>query len=183
MSRLPLQLARATHRLGVVGGLGVALLIYAAALGALTLLPAREREAELQQRLAQREAALLAERQARARDAESSPEARLTHFYQAFPAQGTVPEWLERIYTLAGEQSLAVEQAQYKFTPEAGGRLARYEITLPASGGYPQLRHFIDRALAELPALGLRSIRLKRDGIDKENVDAALQFILFVRIG
>lgn len=181
MNRLHLILLRSRQQLGAPGLLGVALLAFALALAVLTLRPALLREAALQQQLAQREATLAAERQARTQGTENSPQARLEQFYLRFPAQETLPEQLEKIYALAGEQSLALEQAQYKLAPETSGRLARYEITIPASGHYPQLRRFIERTLAELPALALRDLRFKRDGIDKDSVDAVLQFVLYVR--
>lgn len=183
MNRYRLQLVRGLRRLGTAGTLGVLLLAYAVAQAGFSLLPAVQRERELEQRLAQREAAIAAERLAREQAGDNSPQARLTQFYQGFPAQETLPEWLEKIYALAAEQSLTLEQAQYKLAPEASGRLARYEITVPANGRYPQLRRFIERALADLPALALRDLRFKRDGIDRENVDAMLQFVFYVRTG
>lgn len=182
MSRPSLQLRRGLQRLGTAGVLGLLLLTAAATVAALTLLPGWQHEGKLRQRLVEREATLAAERQARGPGEENDPGAQLARFYAAFPGLETLPDELEQLYSLAGDESLTLEQAQYKFSPEPSGRLARYEITVPASGRYPQLRRFIERALAELPALALRNLHFQRDRIDKENVDATLQFVLFVRI-
>jgi hypothetical protein len=38
----------------------------------------------------------------------------------------------------------------------------RYEIMLPVSGSYPQIRDFLKRALTEIPVLSLDSISVKR---------------------
>ena len=173
---------RSLQRLSSPGRFGMLLAIYAAGLTTFTLLPGCQREADLQQRLARHQATLSAERQGPTPDGEGTPEHQLALFHQAFPPQDALPDSLERIYALAGEQALALEQAQYKFVPEPSGRLARYEITVPASGRYPQLRRFLERVLAELPTLALRDLHFKRDGIDKDKVDAALQFVFYVRL-
>lgn len=172
---------RSLRRLSGSGRFGLLLAVYAAGLAVFTLLPGCEREADLQQRLARHQAALATEQQGPAPDGAGTPEQQLLRFHQAFPPQDALPGSLERIYALAGEQTLALEQAQYKFILEPSGRLARYEITVPASGRYPQLRRFLERTLAELPTLALRDLHFKRDGIDKDKVDAALQFVFYVR--
>lgn len=183
MNGLRRHFALALARLGAAGMLGALLLVFAAGLAGLVLFPALQRETELQQRLAQQEASLRAAQQARERGDEETPQARLARFYDAFPGQETLPSSLEKLHVLAAEQSLTLDQAQYKLAQEASGRLARYEITVPAAGAYPQLRRFVERTLAELPALGLRDLRLKRDAIGKDSVEATLQFVLYVRSG
>lgn len=175
------RLRRHLQQLGAPGVIGLLLGASALALSAFTLWPTHQRSTELQQRLSRQLAEREAERTHQAETARDPPQNRLAQFYLAFPEQKALPEWLEKIYALAGDQSLTLEQAQYKLVPEASGRLARYEISLPVSGAYPQLRRFIEKSLAEIPALALRDLDLKRDGIDKDTVEAALQFVLYVR--
>lgn len=175
--------SRGLRRLGAAGGLGLLLIAYGLGLVFLVLLPKGHDEARLAQLLHQREASLAAERQAQAERSQASPENRLAEFYQFFPAQDELLESLGSIYALAQKQGLKPEQAQYKFVAENESRLAQYEITLPLSGGYPQQRRFIEQVLAELPALELRDLAFKREGIDKENVEALLRFVLHLRAG
>lgn len=174
---------RVLQRLGSTGTFGLLLLAGSLALVFFVLLPASRNAERLALQLQQRESRLAAERQDRVKQAQRSPESQLAEFYQAFPGREQLLVCLGKIHELADQQTLKLDQAQYKFAAESGSRLAHYQIALPVSGSYPQLRRFIELALAELPALELHDLVFKRDGIDKENVDAQLQFVLYVRSG
>lgn len=182
MNRLrPLLLALRT--LETAGSLGLLLLAYALGVVVLVLVPGEKNAELLATRVQQREASVAAERAAQRQHRESSPQNQLAQFYQRLPAEEELLGSLGKIHALAEAQSLKLEQAQYKYATETDSGLAHYEITLPISGNYPQQRRFIELALAELPALELRDLVFKRDSIDKENVEAVLQFVLHVRSG
>lgn len=182
MNRLHASL-RGLKTLDVAGSLGLLLLAYTLGVVVLVLLPGQKNAELLATRLQQREASIAAERAALRQHRESSPQNQLTQFYQHLPADQELLGSLGKIHALAEAQTLKLEQAQYKFAVETESGLAHYEITLPISGNYPQQRRFIELALAELPALELRDLVFKRDSIDKEKVEAVLQFVLHVRSG
>ena len=84
---------------------------------------------------------------------------------------------LAKLYGIGKATGVELKQATYKTHSEAG-RLERYEIVLPASGSYPQIRDFLKRALAEIPVLSLDHMTLKRESRNDGAVNAELRLTL-----
>jgi hypothetical protein len=57
-------------------------------------------------------------------------------------------------------------------------RIERYEITLPVTGSYRQVRLFLQRAMHEIPVLSLDQVSFKRSSTGKNLVDAQLRLTL-----
>jgi Tfp pilus assembly protein PilO len=105
----------------------------------------------------------------------------IAQFYKLFPAGASLPKWLRFIDATAAKQRLILNRADYKLTQSKQGQLQRYEIVLPVSGGYVQIRHFIADVLQQLPALALCDLQIKRDTAMSPTVDARLVFVLFLQ--
>jgi hypothetical protein len=60
------------------------------------------------------------------------------------------------------------------------GRVMRYQVTLPVRGTYPQIRKFVDGALAQVPALSLDGIQFERRNIGDATVDAKIKFVVYL---
>ena len=54
-------------------------------------------------------------------------------------------------------------------------------MTLPVSGTYVQIQKFVDGTLAVLPPVALESLKIERDTISNEQLQANLQFAVMVR--
>jgi hypothetical protein len=121
-----------------------------------------------------------ASQRAPAADTPTAPADQLEAFYQPFPPGTSVPDWLGKIYALAGEQQLVLEAGDYVLTHADSGRLDKFTVTLPVQGSYPQLRRFIRAVLLAVPALALERIDLKRDNVAQGNVEARIVFLLFL---
>ena len=102
-------------------------------------------------------------------------------FYNQFPAGATLPKWLRLIDTAALKRHLVLNRGDYKLTQSKQGQLQRYEIVLPVSGSYMQIRQFIADALQQLPALALSDLQIKRDNAMSPIVEARLVFVLFLQ--
>jgi hypothetical protein len=87
----------------------------------------------------------------------------LEALYEYLERKEETTDWLAKLHAIGRATGLATRSATYR-TLDAGGRLERYEIVLPASGSYTQVREFLKRALAEIPVLSLDQVSLKRDG-------------------
>ncbi|MBS1159152.1 MAG: hypothetical protein H6R15_1571 [Proteobacteria bacterium] len=171
------------HRLGWPGTAGFALLLAALTYG-LVVFPATARRADqLAQQLAAARGQLQRTAGQPANGQPASPDEQLRAFYQAFPKGATVPDWLGEIYSLAGQQQLALEAGEYTLTRAPSGRLDRFRIAFPVKGSYPQIRRFIAAALATAPALSLDGIYLKRDKVGDGTVDARIVFLLYLEKG
>lgn len=104
----------------------------------------------------------------------------LKSFFENFPKESEIPDWLGKIYDLAKAENIELVLGDYSMKYVQAGRLDEYRITFPLKGAYPNIRKFIAAALSTAPALALESISFKRDKIGDAVVDARLSFLLYV---
>jgi Tfp pilus assembly protein PilO len=111
----------------------------------------------------------------------------ITAFKKMLPQANTLHDWLGLIDKAAFKQGLRLNRGDYKFTQikqskVAGNQYAsRYEIVLPVSGQYAQIRQFIANVLYSQPALALSSVKIQRENALAANVEARLVFVLFLQ--
>jgi len=163
--------------LGWPGVVGLGLLAFCLVVYLSALLPAQHRLAEM---LAQAGSlrAQLAKSKATQMDT-PAPEAQLTGFYQFFPAHVATPDLLEKLYAAAEASGIALEQGDYRLASGKDDKLERYQITLPVRGSYPQIRKFIGRLLADLPAASLDGVSFQRQKISDTQVESQIKFTLY----
>ena len=116
---------------------------------------------------------------------QTTPE-QIKRFYAQFPAAETLPNCLRLIDNIALKQRLTLNRGDYKLTQIKSlqsnqATLARYEIVLPVTGQYVQIRQFIAQVLHELPALALIDLQLKRESAQSPSVEARLIFVLLLK--
>lgn len=109
------------------------------------------------------------------------------------PQANTLHDWLGLIDESAVKQGLRLNRGDYKFTQFKQGSVtgnqkvtgnqsaSRYEIVLPVTGQYVQIRQFIANVLQSQPALALSSLKIQRDNTLSSNVEARLVFVLFLQ--
>jgi hypothetical protein len=175
MARLEDDLKFYLGRLGKVGALGVLLivvsLVYQYAM-------VRPREALLDEQIlsneqAQRRAAAL---RAHAVDSEADAIGQ--------PALApAVAAALRRLFDAADKAGLELDQGDYRLSEAKDAHLRLYQLSLPVYGSYPEIRAFVAEALNGDPALALTAIQLRRDGIDTPDLDAQLNFTLYLEPG
>lgn len=180
MNALLPRLRYELRQLGWPGAVLLAVLLGTALVHVTVTLPLQQRQNELQQqrRAQEREIAQL---RRSARQPQVSPELRLERFYQSFPPRESAPLWLEKIYAAAEAQSLTLPKGDYKISPDKSGRLWRYEINLPVSASYTRLRAFLSQVLQDNPAAVLADLRIKRENIGKDQVDATIRLVVLLR--
>jgi hypothetical protein len=115
-------------------------------------------------------------------EASTDADAKVAELYRFLGAgeegkEQTATDWLAKLYGIGRATGIELQSARYA-TPQAGGRIARYEIVLPVSGSYAQIRDFLGRALAELPALSLDQLTLRRESRNQAVVQAELRLTL-----
>ena len=97
--------------------------------------------------------------------------------YEYLEKPEATTDWLAKLYAIGKATGVELQSANYK-TQSAGGRLQRYEIVLPLTGSYAQMRDFLKRSLAEIPVLSLDQIVLKRENRREGQVQAELRLTL-----
>jgi hypothetical protein len=153
-----------------LGGLGLAalaLLALAVAFHALAVKPLEERSRALHAAL---------ERGAGGGGAGRTA-AQLEELYAYLERSEERTDWLAKLHAIGRATGVKTRSATYR-SAAAGERLERYEIVLPVSGSYPQIRDFLKRALAEIPVLSLDQMSLKRETRSEARVQAELRLTL-----
>ncbi|MBI3145185.1 MAG: hypothetical protein HYZ18_07975 [Pseudogulbenkiania sp.] len=180
MKALLPRLRYALRQLGWPGAVLLLVLLGAALFQATVTLPLQQRQAQLQRQGRELERDIVRLRRAAGKP-QASPELRLARFYQSFPPRESAPFWLEKIYAAAEAQSLTLPKGDYKISPDKSGRLWRYEISLPVSGSYTRLRAFLSQVLQDNPAAVLADLRIKRENIGQEQVEATIRLVVLLR--
>ncbi len=98
---------------------------------------------------------------------------------RVLPARTEVPEILRRLFEEAGRARLSVDSGKYEVNAAGGGGVVRYRIAFPVTGPYPQIRAFIDAALAGLPELGLADLTFQRKAIGDGGVEAQIRMTVY----
>lgn len=181
MSRLPRMLKRGLRQLGAPGLAGLLTLALAA-----TLLPLAQRweeQAQSQSAAAERLRAQLRQQRAAARVAGSVPEPAQTQaqWLQALPPAALRQQRLADLLEMGLRLGLVSTRSEHRLSVDANSGLERLRVTMPLSGGYGQLRQYIEAALRHDPALSLDSLKLRRSGPQSAEVEAELQWSLHGR--
>ena len=168
--KITAQLYKLRDELGITGL--AALLLFAAAgvFFTLVLQPLKDKSAALESRaLSVRDAA-----QGQAGNATEKVGA----VYEYLKKPETTTDWLAKLYAIGAATGVELQSASYKTQATPGTRLERYEIVVPLSGSYTQMRDFLKRSLAEIPVLSLDQVSLKRENRREGTVQAELRLTL-----
>lgn len=162
------QLYRLRDELGLMGL--VALLVFAGAgvFFTLVLQPLKDKHRVLEAR-----ASVASPAPAAAQSTE-----KLAAVYQYLSKPESTTDWLAKLYAIGRATGVELQSASYKSAAATGGKLERYEIVVPLSGSYTQMRDFLKRSLAEIPVLSLDQITLKRETRRDGTVHAELRLTL-----
>jgi len=138
------------HELGAVGTAALILLAAAGVFFLMVLQPMKDERARLEGAVS--------------KSAARPGQQNLSAFYGFLEAKDeTTTDTLAKLHAIGTATGVAMQSGNYR-TQQAAGRLERYELQLPVSGSYAQIRDFLNRALAEIPALSLDQMMLRRDG-------------------
>jgi Tfp pilus assembly protein PilO len=102
---------------------------------------------------------------------------KLAGLYKFLERSEAPTDWLAKLYGIGKATGVELQSANYR-TPQASGRVERYEIVLPVAGNYLQIREFLNRALAEIPVLSLDQMTLRRESRNDGAVQAELRLTL-----
>jgi len=167
----------AAHRLGWLGGSGLALLVAAAVFYFSTVRPAQEEFAVLQGRLDRIESRGRADAGLRS----SAGPSRMEQFLEFFPPLDTAPRWLKTVYSIAERERLELLKGTYRVSEDPALMLAHYTISLPVRGSYPQIRRFIAATLNEVPIASLEGVVFQRDKVSEGVVEASVTLTLHLQ--
>jgi hypothetical protein len=116
-------------------------------------------------------------------NASSTPSAQLATFYARLPPAGNAQDMVRRLHLHAREAGLDFNRGEYRPPAVAASGLLRYQIVLPVSGTYPQVRRFLTAAMQDMPSLALDAIDFRREQGAPSRIEAQLRFTGFMRAG
>lgn len=162
------KLLQLRQDLGALGFASFGLLALAGVFFALVLQPMQAREREVHAALA---------RQQGAAGSVDKVSGQVESLYRYLDRAEETTDWLAKLHAIGLATGMRTRAATYR-TQAAGSRLERYEIVLPVSGSYAQIRDFLKRALADIPVLSLDHMSLKREHRTDGTVQAELRLSL-----
>ncbi len=182
----PWQLAfyRAQHWLGLHGMAGVGLLMLLPLLWLWQLQPLQVQVSQLQEKQAKQPSLGDEELPVKKLNQNEQSQQQLEQFYAQFSDVKKLPDILQKLDKLASQSAVRLARGEFRLVSDADyPGLMRYEINLPVQAGYKQVRQFVDAVSREIPTMGLSQIGLKREGLEQAQVEARLDFVLYLRGG
>ncbi|MFJ4065795.1 type 4a pilus biogenesis protein PilO [Pseudomonas sp. NPDC089996] len=99
---------------------------------------------------------------------------------QQLPGQPEASELIERLYRLASAERISLARGEYALGVDPKTQLARYQIILPVSGSYPQIRSFLRGLIGQLPTLVLEDLELQRKRISDTQLNGRVRLTLYL---
>ena len=153
--------------LAAVAVIGLTLLFVAVALG-----PLERRNHELDDSLSR-----ASRRMGAAGDVPGGSAVRLAAFYDYFKGDLQSVDALLQLQSIAAQSGVEIRSADYRMLP-TGTRIDRYEVLLPVTATYGQLRDFLRNALAQVPVLSLDQLSIRKQKAADGQVQAEVRLTL-----
>ncbi|OGA78196.1 MAG: hypothetical protein A3G81_31245 [Betaproteobacteria bacterium RIFCSPLOWO2_12_FULL_65_14] len=158
-----------------LGGMGLAALVLLAAAGAFQLLAVEPLEAR--NRVLEEKAA---HQPARNRPGQAGSAAqKVAAVYDFLQKDEEITDWLAKLHGIGLATGVHLKSANYR-NEKTEGRIRRFEMVLPVSGSYAQIRDFLQRALVEIPVMSVDQMTLKRESRNDGAVQAELRLTLHI---
>lgn len=176
MNRISWQLRYWISQLSREGRLGLSLLGISLVIYLLVFIPGQSQVTQFQNEIA----SLTSASSARVKLALPTTTDQLTAFYRNFPPQRSAPDWLDKIYHAARHENLALNEGKYRAKHQHNGSLIRYKISLPVTGSYRQIQHFLATVMEGIPSVALDGVTFERNKIGDTNVNAKIKLSLYL---
>jgi hypothetical protein len=159
-------------RVGPAGLTGIGALVAAAVAAIALLLPAHQSVLALRDELT---------KAGHSMPTTAKPEQSPQQFAASLPTREQTPAILGLALVQATDAGIDLPQGRYTFTPPTSNRLARYTFEFPVKGDYGNIRSFINKSLAAIPALGLDKLHVERKNVGDTVVSADVGFVIYLR--
>ena len=173
------RLQQFRHELGWQGMSGILLLLLGLLISDTVLAPQEQRAAAMRDRVEAQNprSSMSAELQ---RDVLRSPADMLDKFYGFFVDDQEITDHLAKIYNLAQANGLVLLQGDYKVVRDKNVRMTQYQISLPVTGSYNQIRGFAAHLLDKVPVISLDQIKFERKHPNSPTIEAQIMITLYL---
>jgi hypothetical protein len=109
----------------------------------------------------------------------ADPKVQIENF-QMFFRERDLETQLKSIHEAGQAAGIVVKRIEYRMLDDQRARLRQYQIVMPVTSSYPNIRKFVSVALSQVPAMSLDHIGFQRKRAGDATVDAELRFTLFL---
>ena len=107
-------------------------------------------------------------------------EKRLAEFYNVLGEDAYREQQIKTVFGIAGKTGVHLNQAEYKVAVQKNGKFRTYEISLPLTGSYTQIREFCEKTLLAIPFASLDEMSFKRDNVSNTMLETKLRFTFYL---
>lgn len=172
------HMRRWVNALGKPGIFAIGLLVICGTWYLTSIWPMQQRFDDAQQALSRQQQNSTSA--ARIAGSKGTPAEQLQEFYRFFPNEHKSPELLEKLFSIAQQNGLQLNDGEYKVTRDKTGSLMRLGISLPVRGKYPQIRKFLSSLNKEIPNLVLEKVQFERKNIVDSTVQTKIALALYL---
>ena len=104
----------------------------------------------------------------------------LRRFYSLFPPVSRLPDELDRVYGLARDAGLNIQQGEYRLESRGAG-LMSYRVTFPIKGSYGEIRKFVGTTLKDMPIASVDVLRFERKKVGDAQLEGQVRLTIHFR--
>ena len=104
----------------------------------------------------------------------------MRRFYQLVPPIEQLPHELERVYRIARDAGLAIQQGEYRLESRGAG-LHTYRVNFPVKGTYAQIRQFVGATLKDVPVASIDALRFERKKVGDTQLEGQVRLTIHFR--
>jgi hypothetical protein len=109
-----------------------------------------------------------------------SPEAlAYTELRRVLPSSDVSVNVLDLLHSSAAKHNIRLASGEYRVIREENDSIRRYQITLPASGTYPEIRAWLAEVFNEWPTLAIDEISFTRQSAESRVVEARVRWVFY----
>lgn len=105
---------------------------------------------------------------------------RVSNFYAALGDSRYAEQQLKTLFAIAAKNNLKLNQADYRNTLDRNSGVTAYQIDLPVTGPYPDIRLFCEQVLRAIPFASLDQISFKRQTVNAGSLDARVVLTVYL---
>lgn len=176
-----LQISWQVARLGITGKIGAGFLLFAIVFFIVAVLPQDREITVLKQRVDTIKSRSPFEINGKpVSEKRIRGDRALKVFYDFFPRIDSSPLWIGELVRVAETHDVEINSSDFHMTLGDESRLARYEMTVPVQGSYPEIKAFIADLLKSIPAMAITGINIKRKGVKSSRLEVGIKVNLYL---
>jgi hypothetical protein len=108
-----------------------------------------------------------------------SPAQPLQDYVAEFPKQATRAGQLKRLVDIAKQEELLLDEVTYQTKQQDAQVFSQTSVDFTVIDSYPNIHHFLNRVLVEMPFVGIETLSLRRENVLDSAVEARIRLTIY----